>query len=826
MSKSNGTASTQKKSSAKTAKSAGQSGAAGPKINGHKPSTRRTSTKSRRRAEPRPSWWSQLTWDQKLDYLGWALFIVALLSFLSLLSTNQGKLTGWWLGVLASTFGWGMYVVPIFLGAVGLWLVLRRFGDRIPTPDPEQVVGVSLGFFVSLTTLHLVVSFIRTADLYDLGREGLGGGLIGAALLDLGIKGLGQVGTIIVLLLLWVVVITFSVGISPADAIQMLMHQPREEDEVPIYSAAGESRQIPLPDEVMTPTGVPLPAPKILGAEPEPPARKADGKRKKKMEGPEIHGTPHNGNGAANIEVLPLDSQVWRLPTVNQILEQGSEQYFSEDLVRKQSRIIEETLLSLGAPVRVQEINTGPVVTQYGVEPLFITSRTGTTTKVKVSKIANLADDLALALSARSIRIQAPIPGKGLVGVEVPNEESTVVSLLDVMESEMFGKLKGRLRLGLGQDVSGQAASADLRSMPHLLIAGATGSGKSVCVNSVIAALLLQNSPDTLRMLMVDPKRVELTQYNGIPHLLSPVMVDVEKVVPALRWVMREMDSRYRRFAQLGARNIEDFNQRVQKSGEDTPIPYITVVIDELADMMMQSPEETERVICRLAQMARATGIHLIIATQRPSVDVVTGLIKANFPARIAFAVASSVDSRVILDMPGAERLLGRGDMLFMPPDVSQPLRLQGAFVSDRELDRLIQFWRNAVEPGKAPEQVILTKLPAAAAPTAMDFDEEPVQEPMFTDLDDMTPSEGMEDALMPSSVEIFLAENRASTSLLQRRLRIGYTRAARLMDVLTDKGIVTLETKGQFRGINRALAESWLQSVNPVDALDDAPPF
>lgn len=803
--------------------------ASGPKINGgQKTSTRRTATKStpRRRTPPREPLWSRLTWDQKLDVFGWALFLVALLSFLSLLSANQGKLTGWWLSILSGAFGWGMYIVPIFLGAVGLWLILRRFGDRIPTLDPEQIVGVSLGFFVLLTTMHLIVSFIWEADLYALGQEGLGGGLIGAALLDLGVKGLGQAGTIIVLLLLWIVVITFSVGISPADAIRLLTHQPREA-EPPIYGGAGELRQMPLPDAVLTPTGPPLPEPKILGAEPEPPARKAAAKRKKKDEEPEIRSGAHNGNGAAAIEMLPLDSQVWRLPTVNQILEQGSEQYFSEDLVRKQSRIIEETLLSLGAPVRVQEINTGPVITQYGVEPLFITSRTGNTTKVKVSKIANLADDLALALSARSIRIQAPIPGKGLVGVEVPNEESTVVSLLDVMESETFSKLKGRLRLGLGQDVSGQASAADLRAMPHLLIAGATGSGKSVCVNSVIAALLLQNSPDTLRMLMVDPKRVELTQYNGIPHLLAPVMVDVDKVVPALRWVMREMDSRYRRFAQVGARNIEDFNQRVQKSGEDAPIPYITVIIDELADMMMQSPEETERVICRLAQMSRATGIHLIIATQRPSVDVVTGLIKANFPARIAFAVASSVDSRVILDTPGAERLLGRGDMLFMPPDVSAPLRLQGAFVSDRELERLIQFWRTAVEPGKAPEQAILAKLPPAPAPIMPpEFDEEPIQSPMFPDLDDMTPSDDMEDALMPSSVEIFLAENRASTSLLQRRLRIGYTRAARLMDVLTDLGIVTLETKGQFRGVNRALAESWLQSLRAPGEAEDAPPF
>ena len=566
----------------------------------------------------------------------------------------------------------------------------------------------------------------------------------------------------------------------------------------------------------MTATGPPA-DPMILGGAGDATQAKAARGRKKQDDIRINAPSRPNGNGNGGLEFehvsMAVGAQSWRLPSVVDVLEEGSEQYYSEDLIRKQVRSIEKTLESLGAPVRVREINQGPVVTQFGTEPLFITSRTGRTTKVKVSKINSLADDLALALSARSIRIQAPIPGKGLVGIEVPNEEPAVVALRDIMESEAFGKLKGRLRLGLGQDVSGQAVAADLRAMPHMLIAGATGAGKSVCVNAVIAALLLQNTPDTLRMLMVDPKRVELTQYNGIPHLLSPVIVDVERVVPALKWVMREMDSRYRRFAQVGARNIEDFNRRVSKTMDDTPIPYITVLVDELADLMLQSPEETERVLCRLAQMSRATGIHLIIATQRPSVDVVTGLIKANFPSRVAFAVASSVDSRVILDMPGAERLLGRGDMLFMPPDVSQPLRLQGAFASDHELDRLIHFWRNAVEPGKSPEQVNLPR------PMATSYADEiaPAQPALFPDFEEETQlASQFEDELLPTAVEVFLAENRASVSLLQRRLRIGYTRSARLVEQLTDMGIVMLETKGQSRKINRAVAESLLQSLYP----------
>ncbi len=770
-------------------------------------SRKRSSRKTRAKRDPL---WNRLSTDQKLDLLGLSLFFLALFTVLSLLSSQQGVLPKWWTSLLSVAFGWGMYIVPLFLGAVGLWLILRRFGDRIPHIDPEQGVGIGLAFFAMLLTLHLIISFIyQEVDLYALGQDGLGGGVTGAFLLDLGIKGLGKTGTAIMLLIGWLVILTFTAGISPADAIRMLARRPLTPG-VDAYTQA-QAEQMHLPPETTSPTGPPGVAPKIIGAEESPPSKSK--RQKKRKAEPKINTSVRASNDAAQIEILPVESQVWRLPTVKQILEEGSEQYFSEELIRKQSRAIEETLASLGAPVRVQEINNGPVVTQFGIEPLFLTSRSGKTTKVKVSKIAGLADDLALALSARSIRIQTPIPGKGLVGVEVPNEQAAIVSLLDVMESDAFSEPEGRLRLGLGQDVSGQAVAADLRLMPHLLIAGATGAGKSVCVNSVIAALLLQNSPDTLRLLMVDPKRVELTQYNGIPHLLAPVIVDVEQVVPALRWVMREMDSRYRRFAQVGARNIDDFNRRISKNEENETIPYISVLVDELADLMMQSPEETERVICRLAQMARATGIHLIIATQRPSVDVVTGLIKANFPARIAFAVASSVDSRVILDMPGAERLLGRGDMLFMPPDVSQPLRLQGAFVSDRELDRLIQFWRTAVEPDNAPEHVSLPKPVIPISSTSADAS----QGMLFPEFDDMVAAEQFDDALLPSAVEIFLAENRASTSLLQRRLRIGYTRAARLMDQLTDMGIVTVETKhGQFRGVNRAVAEALLQSVHP----------
>jgi len=635
-------------------------------------------------------------------------------------------------------------------------------------------------------------------DLYALAREGVGGGLTGAFILAIGTDWLGPAGLIFALLIAWVVTITLTASITPAEAVQRsIAWRERRQTEA---LTTKDISQKPMPAELLAPAADDgYLDPVVLGEE----AETAD------QAVPEINRAGRaGGDGDFLIAPVQVGAQHWQLPSTQEMLEEGSEQYYSEDLIRHQVRIVEATLESFGAPAKVREINQGPVVTQFGTEPLFTESR-GRKTKVKVSKIANLVDDLALALSARSIRIQAPIPGKGLVGIEVPNEEPAIVSLRDVMDSDSFSRLKGRMRLGLGQDVSGQAVAADMRAMPHLLIAGATGAGKSVCVNSVISALLLQNTPDTLRMIMVDPKRVELTQYNGIPHLLAPVIVDVDRVVPTMRWVVREMDSRYRRFANVGARNIDDFNQRVRTLDEESPIPYIAVLIDELADIMIQAPDEAERVICRLAQMARATGIHLIIATQRPSVDVVTGLIKANFPARIAFAVASAVDSRVILDTPGAERLLGRGDMLFMPPDVSQPLRLQGAWVSDGEIERLIRYWTSAVDPDQM-------RTPETLSADGLGIGDVATQPQLFPTFDQPTSTVfEFGDELLPAAVEIFLAENRCSTSLLQRRLRIGYTRAARLMDNLTGMGIVANEMSGQSRKVNRAVAEELLRSVN-----------
>ena len=746
--------------------------------------TRRTSRRTSRRRSSRKSSKRRslpsvhLTLDQQLDILGYVLLAVAGLTLLSFLSANHGLIPNWWLGLLRQGFGWGAYLTPLLVGAVGLWLVLRDFGDRLPRMTRPQVAGVLLGYLALLITFHFLAALtLFESDLQATAEAGHGGGYLGAALGRLMLQGLGSAGLVIVLVTWWLIVVALTFRVTIKDAVQHLQRlqgriQPRHPASLPT-TAGGRASDLPRPSRS---GGGTAPAQATI-----PPS-------------PSVASAPlHSPPAASYSSHLIGGDQLWQLPTLDEILEPGSEQDFSASILRQQARIIEETLESLGAPVRVMEINRGPVVTQFGVEPLMVVSSNGKETKVKVSRINGLADDLALALEARTLRIEAPIPGKGLIGIEVPNPEVSLVALRDVMESEPFAEVDSPLRLCLGQDVSGHPAVADLTAMPHLLIAGTTGSGKSVCVNAIIAALLLQKTPDELKFLMVDPKRVELTGYGGIPHLLSKVVVEMERVTGALQWVLREMDGRYRRFSEVRATHIRDYNEHVAPRLGEKRLPYIVVVIDELADLMMMTPQETERAICRIAQMARATGIHLVIATQRPSVDIVTGLIKANFPARIAFNVASSVDSRVILDMPGAEQLLGRGDMLFLPPDAPMPLRLQGAFVSDEELRRLVQYWKGQARPGVAPA-------------------EKSVQQPLWEEMRQREQALEFEDELLPDVIDLVLRENRASISLLQRKLRIGYTRASRIMDILEQHEAVGPQPPGgQAREVFPSAAQALL---------------
>jgi S-DNA-T family DNA segregation ATPase FtsK/SpoIIIE len=471
----------------------------------------------------------------------------------------------------------------------------------------------------------------------------------------------------------------------------------------------------------------------------------------------------------------------WRLPPID-ILDKASEIEFGQADNMQRARLIEDALASYGVEAKVVQINAGPTVTQFGVEPgwdrkmkeirerdkdgnITVRPEEVSRTRVKVERITALANDLALALAAPSIRIEAPVPGKPIVGIEVPNTTIGMVNLRGVIETTAFQKLvpKSRLTLALGKGAGGEAVVGDLAKMPHLLIAGATGSGKTVCLNAIICCLLIHNSPNSVRFIMVDPKRVELTPFNSIPHLAAPVIVDTDKALTTLRWLNLEMDKRYQKLAAASARNIEGYNKN--KEGEEK-LPYLVLIVDELADLMMAGFDEVEHILCRLAQLARATGIHLVVATQRPSVDVVTGLIKANFPTRISFAVTSQVDSRTILDIGGAEKLLGRGDMLYMPTEASKPKRLQGCYVSDAETERLVYFWGSQKKEEAASLKIEGVTAPATAARGAYP-----------------------EDPLLEIARQLLKEHHHISTSFLQRKLHIGYPRAARLMEDLEAEG-------------------------------------
>jgi len=455
-----------------------------------------------------------------------------------------------------------------------------------------------------------------------------------------------------------------------------------------------------------------------------------------------------------------VENADYQLPSYNLLqLPPQHDQSGEYSVIQANAKKLEQTLQSFGVKAKVTQVHLGPAVTKYEILPDI---------GVKVSKIVNLQDDLALALAAKDIRMEAPIPGKSAIGIEVPNSEVAIVTLREVLESKDGAKPEALLQVAFGRDITGQAVLAELNKMPHLLVAGSTGSGKSVCINGIVVSILMRTKPHEVKLMMIDPKMVELNVYNGIPHLLAPVVTDARKASQALKKVVSEMERRYDLFSHTGTRNIEGYNAHVQKVNDQTEekhpkLPYIVVIVDELADLMMVASSDVEDSITRLAQMARAAGIHLIIATQRPSVDVLTGVIKANIPSRIAFAVSSAIDSRTILDMGGAERLLGRGDMLFLPAGASKPKRVQGAFLSDQEVEAVVHF---VIEQQKAQyqEEMIPTE-----------------EETILEETDD----------LYDEAVQLVVNMQTASVSMLQRRFRIGYSRAARIVDQMEQRGIV-----------------------------------
>lgn len=790
-----------------------------------KPSGGRTSRgrgSAARKAPPPPGFSLNAAQQEQLAAI--VLFVIALLTALGALNLSGGNILDGWTRVLSVLFGWARLLAPIFFGGLGIWLFLDSL-DRRPEIGWERPFGLIILFLFFEALFHL--PYAGPASLAS-AQRGEGGGLIGYGLSDLLVGGLGMAGAVVVLFVLLCIglILFFNIPLSHiagafSGALQFLQRGASDRFTPRLPRNGGGRTPIEMVTAPPRDPGRERRAPERLsgGAPGESPRIPADYAALDEPPGmPASHAPPRLPAIAARIvggagPAQPPVHREWRLPKTADILQESIEQEISAQEIREKVKRIEETLTHFGVPAKVIEVNQGPTITQFGVEPGFLEQK-GTDgamrkVKVKVNRISALQHDLELALAASPIRVEAPVPGKSIVGIEVPNSQISLVSLRGVMESEEFQKLRAKsaLAFALGQDVSGQPIVADLGKMPHLLIAGATGSGKSVCVNALISCLLITNTPDDLKFVMVDPKRVELSAFNDIPHLLTPVVVEMEQAVNVLQRTVQEMDERYRKFSQVGARNIESYNALPDDKRRGAKLPYLILVVDELADLMMISPDEVERSITRLAQMARATGIHLVLATQRPSVDVVTGLIKANFPSRISFAVTSQIDSRVVLDTPGAEKLLGRGDMLYMASDSSKLLRLQGCFVSDDELGKLVDYWKEFYEtpppagggvttPRNAPQARLSPPTRADVPRTGNSADSAAgsdwVQSGLWNGLESHKPKGGSEeDDLFDQAVALVQGNERVSVSFLQRKLRIGYSRAARLMELLEQKGLV-----------------------------------
>ncbi|MBC7237575.1 MAG: DNA translocase FtsK [Chloroflexi bacterium] len=719
----------------------------------------------------------------------WGLMLSAIgaITLIALTSSDQGELSRRWALVLRQVFGIGAYPVAALMLVGGIVLLLWNNLEPYLSPRWQTLVGWESIFFAGLGLVHL----FGQGSPAEMAWAGSHGGFIGFALWKLLVPFFGKPISII-LLTLWACLGIYLVIGIPWRVLSWYARWAWAQTGMRLRAAILERRRLaelkPWPAPAKAPKVEPMPPVRARPAQPTP----AVPKRRPVSSRPSSESSGATAPAAKEAKAVAM-----ALPPLDLLAADEAGDTDDAD-ARHKAQVIEETLEAFGIPAQVVEWSRGPVVTQFGVEPGYLEriDRDGNTRrqKIRVSKILSLSNDLALALAASPIRIEAPVPGRPVVGIEVPNAAKALVGLRGVLESRAFEKLRSPLRIALGRDVSGEAVVADLTGMPHLLLAGATGSGKSVCLNAIICSLLFQCRPDELQLLLVDPKRVELTKYNGIPHLIAPVVVDVEKVIIALRWLTGEMDRRYQELARLKARDIRTYNRKAKAAGRES-LPYIVLVIDELADLMLVAPDDVERTICRLAQMARAVGIHLVVATQRPSVDVVTGLIKANFPARISFAVTSQVDSRVILDTPGAENLLGRGDMLYMAPDSPKLQRIQGCFVSDREIESLVNFWVAKVQEVKEVHQ-----------------EEAPPWEGMATE-------EDSDEALLKAAAELVREHEHASASFLQRHLRIGYPRAARLIDQLEERGIVGPQESG---GRSRTVLIGKEEKDSSVDLSED----
>jgi len=677
-----------------------------------------------------------------------ALLIVALgvITLLAVFGVTDGRWANAWVGFLRYLVGWGVYPVGATITLGGL-LWLQYLLDRAVHWRWRPFVGAEMVFFALLGLTHAILG---RGDSWALVEQSSGGGLVGWGLSIFLSTYLGWLPTVLILavFLTWGLGLTFDVTLDDLRRSVRIVQGGVASYRARRARAERARRESPAPQVTPAPSKQPS--------------------KEKTTPSPSGKAAPKRTRRDSSSR-QPRSS----LPPLS-LLNEAEGPPLTDNEIRRKSRIIKETLAQFGLPVEVVEVRMGPTVTQFGVEPGFVERARSSERKVRVRQISQRADDLALALATPRLRVEAPVPGRPFVGIEVPNQDIQVVTVREVMASEMFQRLDSPLAIALGHDVAGQPVVADLARMPHVLIAGTTGSGKSVSIKAFTTCLVCNNTPDELRLVMIDPKMVELVRFNGLPHLFGDVEVDLERVVKVLRWVALEMDERYKRFADASARHLDDYNRQMAK--EDKPaLPRIVVLIDELADLMMLAPEAVEQLLCRIAQMGRATGIHLVVATQRPSTDVVTGLIKANFPARISFATASQVDSRVILDTPGAETLLGDGDMLYLAPDASHPVRVQGCYVAPEELDRVIAFWRNKTGPidEKSPWKQMM-----------------PPESPENPDEDEFE-ADYVDEDMLQRAISVVKERGKASASLLQRRLHVGYPRAARLMEVMTEMEII-----------------------------------
>lgn len=686
---------------------------------------------------------------------------------------NFAGLFGVYVGsVLFFLMGFSSYVIPLLIVS---WAFSRLLGVT-----PQKIYFKVAGTFFLILASSSIFSIVGHGD--NSFRFSLGG-ITGLVFSDFLIKYLGRGGAMLVIAVLFLLslllateflLLPFLAGLASRlkNMFTGMKDRMTEGRKPPVFSVKRPAVKMPANGKVapaVNGNGKPVQAAKAekrddikisVSPEPkraEPPVKKpsinihvpAPVKAQAAHEGPKVVKTAGGEYALPRLDLLdsppPMEARKIR-----------------EDF-EGTARILEETLADFDIESKVVEINKGPVITRYELEPA---------PGVKIHRITSLSDNIALAMKAQSVRIVAPVPGKGTVGVEVPNSTSTLVYLREVLDSKEYRESKSKLKLAIGKDIAGTPVVADLATMPHLLIAGATGSGKTVCVNTIITSLLFNSTPDDVRFIMIDPKRVELAVFNDLPHLLSPVVTDTKKVASTLEWVVSEMDSRYELFAKSGVRNIDLYNEKFGKGqntdeeGAPSKLPYIVIIIDELADLMMVAQDHVEGAITRLAQLSRAVGIHIIIATQRPSVDVITGVIKANFPARISFKVASKVDSRTVLDINGADKLLGRGDMLFVEPGASKPTRAQCSLISDKEIERITSYIKSQRQADYIEDILDIQKKPGAYKK----FEKDEVYE---------------------EAVKMVLETGQASVSVLQRRLGLGYTRAARLIDMMEDEGIV-----------------------------------